>query len=407
MTSSGIKTHLAEVRTDHSLPRPFYCSPEIYNRDVEAVLEPMWHIAGLAKQIQALGDYFLFNSLGEEIILVRGENEEIHAFYNVCRHRGSRICLTETGNCTAFVCPYHAWRYGLDGQLQKVRLMAEDFEFQQHNLHSCAVRTEEGIIFVSMADNPPDFDGWISPFKPYCQFHGIRATKSAKDLVVPTQANWKLVVENFIECYHCLPSHPEYCSVHSKPKLLAAGAGTGSGPDEAQAEYQAELGPWLKTIEKLGHPFWEGEFDDGGAMTRMPIGKGRLTESRDGKAMAPLLGEMREYDGGVSYLALNYLNYLFIANDYAMLLRFSPQDHEVTNVEATWLVDEQAEKGVDYDAEELVWLWQTTLDQDLTITENNQRGVSSRRYSPGPYSQQEIMNKNFIKWYLRKLSHQQ
>lgn len=175
MTSSGIKTHLAEVRTDHSLPRPFYCSPEIYNRDVEAVLEPMWHIAGLAKQIQALGDYFLFNSLGEEIILVRGENEEIHAFYNVCRHRGSRICLTETGNCTAFVCPYHAWRYGLDGQLQKVRLMAEDFEFQQHNLHSCAVRTEEGIIFVSMADNPPDFDGWISPFKPYCLTQNIAA----------------------------------------------------------------------------------------------------------------------------------------------------------------------------------------------------------------------------------------
>lgn len=404
MLANEIKKLITEVKADHSLPRPFYCDSDIYEQEIESVLEPLWHVAGLATQIPDQGDYFLFRNLGEEIILVRGEDTEIHGFYNVCRHRGSRICLSDSGNCSAFVCPYHAWRYGLDGQLQKARLMGEDFELRQHNLRTCAVHVEAGVIFVSLADNPADFSQWFSPFKRYCQFHGIADTKSAKDLVIPTRANWKLVVENFIECYHCLPSHPEYCAVHSKPKLLAAGAGTGSGPEEAQAKYQAELDPWLKTIERLGHPFWEDEFDDGGAMTRMPIGKDRLTESRDGKPMAPLLGEMREYDGGVTYLALNYLNYLFIANDYAMLLRFSPQDHEITDVEATWLVHGQAKEGVDYKVEELIWLWKVTLDQDLTITENNQSGVSSRRYSPGPYSQQEVMNKNFANWYLSKLS---
>ena len=105
-------------------------------------------------------------------------------------------------------------------------------------------------------------------------------------------------------------------------------------------------------------------------------------------------------------IAFNYLNYLIASNDHAVLLRFTPISELSTDVEATWLVHSDAQKGVDYEPERVSWLWDVTLRQDARITENNQAGILSSRYSPGPYSEQEIMNNQFTRWYLDKLSEQ-
>jgi len=281
--------------------------------------------------------------------------------------------------------------------------MPDDFDKSIYSLHTCAVRVLHGIIFVSLSDNPDDLDAQTKPFAEYLTFHGIEDAQIARRTPMPTAANWKLVVENFIECYHCQSAHPEYCAVHSKLKLLAAGAGTGSGPEKATEEYEPILEAWLDKVKSLGHPYQEGVFGAGIGMSRMPIAENALTESRDGQPVAPLMGKASTYDGGVSYIAFNYLNYLIASNDHALLLSFIPSDCNRTNVEASWLVNSQATSGVDYNPEDVSWVWDVTLKQDVTITENNQSGVSSSKYQPGPYSTQENMNIEFVDWYLGQI----
>ena len=388
----------------HALQQDFYSDPDVFSVDRGKILDRLWHLAGHASRIPARGDYFLFRICGEEIIVVRGKDGQIHAHYNVCRHRGSRVCKQDEGRKPLLVCPYHAWTYNLDGSLCKARLMPDDFLLQEYGLHPCRIKVIDGMIFVSLADEPAGIDDVVGACAEYLSFHGIKNAKIARRLNLPTHANWKLVVENFIECYHCVPSHPEYCSVHSELKLLAAGAGMGSGPQAARKEYELEHNEWKAQVAALGHPFIEGEFDDGAGMDRLPIKQGFLTESQDGRPVSTLMGKFKDYDGGVTYIAFNYLSYLLASNDHAVLLRFTPISGLVTDVEATWLVDGNAEEGVDYEPERVSWVWEVTLKQDATITENNQAGILSSRYQPGPYSAQEMMNCHFTRWYLDKLS---
>ncbi|MDE0155991.1 MAG: aromatic ring-hydroxylating dioxygenase subunit alpha [Gammaproteobacteria bacterium] len=387
----------------HTLQQPFYGDPDVFSLDRERVLDRLWHLAGHVSRIPAAGDYFLFRICGEEIIIVRGRDGNIHAHYNVCRHRGSRVCLDSEGKKSALVCPYHAWTYNLDGSLRTARLMPEEFSREGYGLHACRIKVLDGVIFVSLADEPVGLDDTSRDCRNYLSFHGIENAKIARRLELPTRANWKLVVENFIECYHCIPAHPEYCSVHSELKLLAAGAGVGSGPEAACQDYAVELNAWKKQVEALGHPCLEGAFDHGAGMIRMPIKEGFLTESQDGRPVSTLMGKFREYDGGVTYVAFNYLNYLLASNDHAVILRFTPISELVTDVEAIWLVDGDAREGVDYVPERVSWVWDATLKQDAVITENNQAGILSSHYQPGPYSEQEVMNREFTRWYLDKL----
>lgn len=387
-----------------TLPQPFYCNAGVFREDRKNVLDPLWHLAGHAARIPHAGDYFLFGICAEEIIVVRDGNGAIRAHYNVCRHRGSRICTEASGNAKAFVCPYHAWTYRLNGTLRGARLMPGDFRPQDHGLHPCRVRELHGLIFVSLADEPVPFDDAVEPFLHYLRFHGIRTAAVARTLVLPTKANWKLVVENFIECYHCVPAHPEYCSVHSSLKLLAAGAGLGSGPKDACREYETGFRAWKADVERLGHPCREGSFDNGSGMARMPIKEGWLTESRDGRPVAPLMGRCTGYDGGITYVAFNFMNYLIASNDHAVLFRFTPIGETLTDVEAIWLVDGNAVAGRDYDPDAVSWVWAATLAQDARITEANQAGIGSSRYRPGPYSEQERMNRKFTRWYIDRLT---
>ena len=392
--------------TGHALQQAFYCDPAVFSVDREKILDRLWHLAGHASRIPDSGDYFLFRVCGEEIIIVRGRDGAIHAHYNVCRHRGSRVCKEDEGRKSALVCPYHAWTYNLDGSLRTARLMPDDFPLEEYGLHTCRIKVLDGAIFVSLAGEPAGLDDMLGDCRKYLSFHGIENAKIARRLELPTRANWKLVVENFIECYHCIPAHPEYCSVHSELKLLAAGAGVGSGPEAACLDYAVELNAWKKQVEALGHPCLEVAFDHGAGMIRMPIKEGFLTESQDGRPVSTLMGKFREYDGGVTYVAFNYLNYLLASNDHAVILRFTPISELVTDVEAIWLVDGDAREGVDYVPERVSWVWDVTLKQDAVITENNQAGILSSHYRPGPYSEQEMMNREFTRWYLDKLSEQ-
>ena len=402
--NSAVQQLIDNHEAGHALAQSFYADPEVFSLDRETILDESWHLAGHVSRVPRPGDYFLFNLLGEEIIINRAGDEKLYAHYNVCRHRGSRVCLEREGRKSGFVCPYHAWTYNLDGSLRVARLMGAGFNPQEYGLQPCRLRVLNGLMFVSLAAETEEFDENARHFRKYLDFHGIEDAKIARRLELPTDANWKLVVENFIECYHCIPSHPEYCSVHSELKLLAAGAGIGSGPEDACRSYEAEHNAWLERVEALGHPTDEGDFGNGSGMVRMPIKPGYLTESRDGQPVSSLMGKFKDYDGGVTVIAFNYMNYMLASNDHATLLRFTPVSELKTEVEASWLVDGRAEAGVDYDPENVSWVWDVTLGQDAVITENNQAGVLSAAYRPGPYSEQEMMNREFIEWYLARLA---
>ena len=395
-------------RDGYSLEQPFYLDQGVFEADFERIVEPMWLFVDHVSRIPNTGDYFLYEIGGESIIVVRGRDENIRAFYNVCRHRGSRICSEKQGNAKLLMCPYHAWSFDLDGTLKAARTMPEDFNAADWGLHSCHVRVREGLIFLNLSrSEPPDFDAFIEPLLPCLELHDLGNAKIAHSGAYPTDANWKLVVENFFECYHCQPSHPEYCQVHPKDYVLALGGGAGSGPDGAEEAYQPQLDAFKARAAALGHTVkghssGEDSFNFSGS-SRTGIQEGWLSETEDGTPAAPLMGKFNDWDGGYTGVSFNPLSTLLMTNDFATAFRFTPIDATHTDVELIWMVRADAEEGKDYDKEKMIWLWDVTTIADKRIIEDNHAGVTSRRYQPGPYSDHERGTQALIHWYLNRL----
>ena len=129
-----------------------------------------------------------------------------------------------------------------------------------------------------------------------------------------------------------------------------------------------------------------------------------MTQSRLGQPVAPLMGSYTEYDGGVTSLMFFPVHWFTACNDHGMLARFTPLSPQQTEVELTWLVHPEAVEGIDYEVEEVTWLWLKTVEEDLVICANNQAGVNSRYYQPGPYSKMEGTADRFMEWYLNELN---
>src|SRR5262249_55609395 len=149
------------------------------------------------------GDYFTWNVAGEPLVFVRGDDGQVHALYNVCRHRGSLVCNQERGNARALVCPYHQWVYDTDGTLLSARLMGEGFDTAPWSLHRAHVRVCEDLIFVCLADQPPAFEPIERDIRPFLAPYQFTKAKICKTVELEVRANWKLIAENFRECYHC------------------------------------------------------------------------------------------------------------------------------------------------------------------------------------------------------------
>lgn len=226
-TSSQLMQRLAaETRIGHSFEQAFYTSEAVFKADFEQVIARKWIVAGHVSRVPNRGDYFLFRIGAEQIIVIREDAESVRAFFNVCRHRGSTICAADSGNAPRLVCPYHAWTFGLDGRLLAARLMPDDFDKAENGLFACHVRVFHGLIFINLSEGEPDdFDATFGDMGPILDYHGIADARIAHAGSYPTDANWKLVVENFFECYHCVPSHPEFCSMHAANRSLPWGPG--------------------------------------------------------------------------------------------------------------------------------------------------------------------------------------
>ncbi len=396
----------ANTRVGYSFDQEFYASEAVFKADMEQIISRKWLLACHVSRIPIKGDYFLFRVGAEQIIVIRENEASVRAFFNVCRHRGSTICQADAGNAPKLVCPYHAWTFGLDGKLLAARLMPADFDKAENSLFACHIRLFHGLIFINMSeDEPDDFDATFGDLGPILEYHGLANARVAHAGSYPTTANWKLVVENFFECYHCVPSHPEFCSMHAADSIVAVGAGPSSGPADAVASYMPKVQAWEACAAALGRPIGTIEDATNSSHLRLLMQRmnksGWAAETQDGSAPAPLMGKRSQPDGGRMHLSFSPFSQIVADDHFAILFQFTPRSALESDVEMIWLVDGRASEA-EVDIEKMIWGYHATTSQDKVITENNQAGIMSSRYRPGRYSDQEGSVIKFQQWYLHQ-----
>jgi Rieske 2Fe-2S family protein len=388
---------IAAHRPGHALSRPFYCDPAFFENELQRVLKRHWHCVGHRSQAPNPGDFFTIDIFQESLIIVCGQDHELRALLNVCRHRGSRLCTERSGRARAgsFVCPYHAWSYNIDGTLRAARSLTPDFERTKYALKSVHVRIIQGLIFVCLADDPLGLEDVERVLTRSAAVYGWADAKVAHRESYPVRANWKLVEENYMECYHCAPAHVEYSRYH----LYAR-------PEELNREADARLLERTHTLLGLEIPnvdHW-GELALPGQEAvdslRSALAEGAVSGSEDGQPLAPLMGEFRHYDGGVTFFDVGLNSHFLAYADHGLIYRFVPQTVDLTEMEVIWLVRGDAVAGIDYDVDRLTWLWRITSEADKRIIELNQQGINSRWYEPGPYSPMEQHAARFVQWVL-------
>jgi phenylpropionate dioxygenase-like ring-hydroxylating dioxygenase large terminal subunit len=378
----------------HALPRAVYHDPAIYESEIRRIFLKSWHYVGHASQIPAKGDYFLFEMAGESVIVIRDGKGGIHALLNVCRHRGSRICDALEGHETRLTCKYHGWTYGLDGSLKAAGFAPEGLDKSRLGLKRLHVRALHGLIFVNFDAEPASFDPIERDLGPLLLPWRFEQAKIARRRNYPIDANWKLAVENYCECYHCLPAHPEY----------SVGHGRAIPRTDCEAEFEEVLARaesvGLSRAETRHSWLAAGAVGTDRDFERYPLLRGHVTGSRDGQPVAPLMGSITGYDGGATDLHMGPMTFGLAYCDHVVLYRFTPRGMRQTDCEITWLVDGAAVEGRDYDLEALTWLWDVTTIADKRIIERNQAGVDSRFYEPGPLSPMEDFTHRFLEWYV-------
>ena len=346
-----------------TLPRRFYADPEFYRRELERFYFDRWICAGRADQIPDAGDYFTRTLADESIVVVRDGSGAIHALFNVCRHRGTRICDEAAGRFVERIqCPYHAWTYDLAGRLLATPHMPPDFCKDDYPLHRAGCQVWDGHVFLHLGRDGrdgQDGDGLRAQLADLPQrfaAYRMQDLRLGKRIVYDVKANWKLIVLNYNECLHCPTLHPSLNRLHHY---------LGADNVEPTAWYC------------------------GGAMG---FKDGVETMSVDGKrrrAFLPALnGSQRQQ---VAYFSI-YPNFLLSLHpDYMMTHTLWPRAHDRTEIVCEWHFHPEEMSKPGFHMHDAVEFWDETNRQDWWIAEKSQAGIQSRVYQPGPYSDREAL----------------
>nr|WP_320134628.1 aromatic ring-hydroxylating dioxygenase subunit alpha [uncultured Amphritea sp.] len=393
MTSKTKTLELINQRKPrHALTREIYRDEEVYQQDLEQIWHKEWIFAGHTFEIEKPGEYLTIQVGDYPVVIVRDDQNNVRAFHNACRHRGSRVCSEAKGKTAKLVCPYHKWTFGLDGKLLFAGNMGEKFNNDDHGLMPVHCEIVNSFIYICVAEQAPDFEQFRQDVSPFIAPHNLENCKVAHEANLLEKGNWKLVFENNRECYHCDSNHPELLNSFVE-NLSVAGVG-GSDDPELTAH-------WDK-CEAAGLPS-RLVMDEAGQyrMTRIPLAAKAVSYTMDGKpAVNGRLDNTDVEDIG----ALLYFNYPSTWNhflgDHALSFRVLPLSSGETLVTTKWIVPKDAVEGVDYDLDTLTKVWLATNDQDRQLVEETFRGVSSPSYIPGPFS--EVAENGvcqFVDWY--------
>ena len=356
------------VSPAHTLEGRYYTSPDVFKEEQGRIFSRSWICIGREQELPEVGSFMTADIAGESLIVVRDKSATLHAHFNVCRHRGTRICEAPSGKFTgAIVCPYHAWTYGLDGRLMTARNMRDVPGFAEADfpLHSAALTTWEGLIFVNVAEKPMPFaeahPALIGRFDRW----QIGRLREGKRIDYDLACNWKLILQNYSECYHCPNVHPQLDRV--------------SPWDSGRNDNSA--GSVLGGYMSLRH--------------------GNSTMTLNGASRRRLFPELTEEDRKrVYYYEIFPSMLLSLHPDYVMAHYLTPVSINRTLVTCVWLFDPNEMSREDFDVSDAVEFWDMTNRQDWHVCELSQLGVSSRAYTPGPYAQAEGLLHAFDTHYL-------
>jgi phenylpropionate dioxygenase-like ring-hydroxylating dioxygenase large terminal subunit len=398
------KLALEAERPDHAIDAYFYRSHLVYEKELSELVFRSWIYAGHVSEVAAPGDYLLLEIGEDSLIISRDEDGEIHALMNVCRHRGARVCEHAAGNRKTFVCPYHGWVYRADGSLKAAREMdmLAGFDAAEYGLKKARVAVYMGLIFINCDPDAADFLGPLQHLNEPLGAYDLANAKIAHKQTYKVEANWKLVLENYLECYHCATSHRSYARMHTLKDL-----------DHKVADIVQAMLDRTEAVTGVVGMGMEYERIFLGAegfgcciyTSRYGLFDGYLTGSEDGQPVAPLMGHIKGYDGGAGDFQMGPLSFMLNYPDHCVLYRFIPRGLTATDMEVVWFVNGDAVEGVDYQRDKVTWLWHhTTLEDEYIITRNSE-GVNSRFFEPGPYHPEfEVTLKAFVHWYLATLT---
>lgn len=393
-----MNTLLSERNPNYSLPQPLYNDPMMFRVDMEEIFQKEWLFVGMTSEIPNKGDYFTVEIGQNPVLIVRGKDGNINAFHNSCRHRGSRICTEHRGKVANLVCPYHQWTYDTNGNLLFAGTeMSPDFNLKENGLKRTHCKIGGGFIFVCLGEAEPqdEFDQYLKTLDEYMEPYDVENTKLAAESNMYEKANWKLVIENNRECYHCAGSHPELLN----SLLEWDDTNDPRASKEFLDQYARQSAQW--EAEGIPHKHQTFGKHARNRIVRMPLKEGTKVMTIDGnEACQKTLGRVKNRElGSMRILHLpNSWNHM--QSDHFIVFRVIPISAQESMVTTKWFVNKSAVEGIDYDVDRLRQVWDATNDQDRILGEENQRGINSMGYRPGAYSQTyEFGVINFLEWY--------
>jgi glycine betaine catabolism A len=379
-----------------TLPQTYFVSAAVFAEESEKIFSNHWLLVGHQSQIPGVGGYFVIEVAGESLIVIRDSRFEIRGFFNVCRHRGSRLKEDACGHAPAIQCPYHAWTYGLDGRLIGAPHMDEvpGFDKADYSLRAVNLGLWEGFIFVNLADSgirlrsqattrkaPGDFislEQWFTPLDGKFSKWNLSILRPAKRIDYDVRANWKLIFENYSECYHCPGVHPQLQKV---------------SPYDS-AENDRTEGPFLGGFMKINK-------GAGLTMSRRACAL-KIDQDQELATASPSEGghEQKEL---VFYYSIFPNMLLSLHPEYVMVHQLWPKSPERTLILCDWFFHPEAFDRKDFNADDAIEFWDMTNKQDWHVCELSQMGIASRAYEPGPYSSRESIPAAFDQEYLRRM----
>jgi glycine betaine catabolism A len=354
---------------ERTLHRDFYVADEIYARERERIFHREWFCAGREEELPAAGDYVVREVAGESVLVVRTGGGTLAAHHNVCRHRGCQLVLDGTSEGHgrfpgAIRCPYHSWTYTFDGALRAAPFLDEDGGLRREalSLHPVAVDAWGGFFFLRIAPTPPDAGAdarpllaQLGPVPERLTRYPLAALRTGRRVAYDVAANWKVVLENYNECYHCAGVHPELCRV-------------------------------VPAFKRRGGS--ELDWDRG-----VPHADGAWTFTRSGttdRAPFPGLNEDERVRHKGELIYPNFM--LSLSADHVTAFTLWPRGPERTTIVCDFLFhpDEMARPG--FDPSDAVEFWDVVNRQDWAICEGVQRGMRSRVFEHGLYAPMESLS---------------
>ena len=364
LSPAEVERELASVRRPlqeaSTLPGRFYHDPAIYAQELQTMFSRMWLCVGREEDIENPGDY-LTRTVGEEsVVVLRDASGAVNAFHNVCRHRGSRLLSEPSGTGLKHVqCPYHAWTYGLDGALRAAPHMedAREFDRQKFGLNRVRLERWDGFLFINFSNEGPGLMEFLGEMGTKFARYGMGGLRRGKRIDYTVATNWKMLAENYSECYHCALIHPEL----NKVSHYTSG--------ETDLVNQATVGGWMDLRKD--------EYQ---------------TMSLSGKSNRPPFKGISPEDHRRIHYYIVYPNMLLSLHpDYVMTHTIWPSGPGQSDIVCEFLFDRDEVARPDFDPSDAVDFWDLTNRQDWHVCELTWQGTQSGGYTKGRLSSLEWM----------------